>query len=131
VLSRSNKAVVIAVAVIALLIVSGAIGWYLTLKGGTLRPDLPSTITGGGVRPEPAPRPAAPAIPGSEFWINFSSMLWPLVTVVAIVALFFIARQAISSGSNVTIVWKVTEKMQGRVVITKVREQASRRRAVA
>jgi hypothetical protein len=58
-------------------------------------------------------------------------MLWPLVAVVAIVALFFIARQAISSGSNVTIVWKVTEKVQGRVVITKVREQTSRRRAVA
>ena len=34
--------------------------------------------------------------------------------------LFLLARQAISGGSNVTIVWKVTEKVSGRVVITKV-----------
>jgi len=54
-----------------------------------------------------------------------------LVAIVAIVALFLIARQAISSGSNVTIVWKVTEKVQGRLVITKVKEPASRRRAAA
>jgi len=38
--------------------------------------------------------------------------------------LFLIARKAIASGSNVTIQWKVTEKVSGRVVITKVREPA-------
>jgi hypothetical protein len=57
--------------------------------------------------------------------------LWPLVAIVAIIALFFIARQAISSGSNVTITWKMTEKVQGRVVITKVRERAPRQRPAA
>jgi hypothetical protein len=56
-------------------------------------------------------------------------VLWPVATIIAIVALFLIARQAISSGSNVMIVWKVTERVQGRVVITKVRERAPRQRA--
>jgi hypothetical protein len=60
---------------------------------------------------------------------DFSGLAWPAVAIVAIVALFLIARQAISSGSNVTIQWKVTEKVSGKVVITKVRERAPRQRA--
>ena len=70
--------------------------------------------------------PATPPTPESSFWANFPSLLWPLVSIVAIIALFLIAQQAISSGSNVTISWKVTEKVSGRVVITKVRERPSR-----
>jgi hypothetical protein len=54
-----------------------------------------------------------------------------LVAIVAIIALFLIAWKAISSGSNVTIQWKVTEKVSGRVVITKVRERAPRQRAAS
>ena len=54
---------------------------------------------------------------------------WPLVAIVAIVAVTLIAWIAISSGSNVTIQWKVTEKVSGRVVITRVKERASRQRA--
>jgi hypothetical protein len=56
-------------------------------------------------------------------------VLWPVVATVAILALFLIARQAISSGNNVTIVWRVTEKVQGRVVITKTRDRTPGRRA--
>jgi hypothetical protein len=56
------------------------------------------------------------------------SLLWPIVAIVAIVALFLIAWKAISTGSNVTITWKVTEKVSGRVVITKVRDRAPRQR---
>lgn len=63
---------------------------------------------------------------GSDFWANLPTLLWPLVAIVAIVALFLIARQAISTGNNVTIQWKVTEKVTGRVVITKVRERSPR-----
>jgi hypothetical protein len=77
--------------------------------------------------PPPAPsQPSQPPTPTSDFWANLPSLLWPAVAIVAIVALFLIARQAISTGSNVTIQWKVTEKVTGRVVITKVRERASR-----
>jgi hypothetical protein len=47
------------------------------------------------------------------------------------VALFLIARQAIAGGRNVEISWKVTEKVSGRVVITKVRTPVRRQRAVA
>lgn len=52
-------------------------------------------------------------------------------SIVAIIALFLIARQAISSGRNVQISWKVTEKVTGRVVITKVRERATKGRVAA
>lgn len=64
-----------------------------------------------------------------DFWANLPNVLWPAVAIVAIVALFLIARQAISSGNNVTIVWRVTEKVQGRVVIAKIRDRTPRRRA--
>jgi hypothetical protein len=88
----------------------------------------------------PAPRYAPSAIvePHSkatgheatdDLWANLPNILWPVVATVAIVALFLIARQAISSGNNVTIVWRVTEKVQGRVVITKIRDRTPRRRA--
>lgn len=72
------------------------------------------------------PQPLQPTTPHSDFWANLPSLLWPVVAIVAIIALFLIARQAISSGSNVTIQWKVTEKVSGRVVITKVKERAPR-----
>ena len=74
-----------------------------------------------------------PTITGHEvtddFWANLPNVLWPVVATVAILALFLIARQAITSGNNVTIVWRVTEKVQGRVVITKIRDRTPRRRA--
>jgi hypothetical protein len=54
-----------------------------------------------------------------------------VVALVAITFLFLIARQAITSGSNLTISWKVTERVSGRVVITKVRERATRERKAA
>ncbi|HLY88785.1 MAG TPA: hypothetical protein VKQ27_07350 [Acetobacteraceae bacterium] len=64
-----------------------------------------------------------------DFWANLPNVLWPVVATVAILALFLIARQAISSGNNVTIAWRVTEKVQGRVVITKIRDRTPGRRA--
>jgi hypothetical protein len=54
------------------------------------------------------------------------TLAWPVVTTVAILALFLIAWQAISRGSNVEISWKVTEKVTGRVVITKVRTRTTK-----
>jgi len=64
-------------------------------------------------------------------WTILPSLLWPLVAIIAIVAVTLIAWKAISSGSNVTIQWKVTEKVSGRVVITKVRERVPRPRKAA
>jgi hypothetical protein len=79
----------------------------------------------------PLPTPPQGTALENGFWPNLPSLLWPLAAIVAIVALFLIARQAISSGSNVTITWKVTEKVTGRVVITKVKERATAKRAAA
>jgi hypothetical protein len=73
-------------------------------------------------------RPAEAGAQGSIYW---APILWPAVAIVAIVALFLIARQAIAGGRNVEISWKVTEKVSGRVVITKVRTPVRRQRAVA
>jgi len=76
--------------------------------------------------PVALPSPSAPAQPssGAPLTSIISSAGWPLVALAAIVALFLIARQAIFSGSDVTITWKITQHAQGRVVITKVRERA-------
>jgi hypothetical protein len=64
---------------------------------------------------------------GPSEWAPF---LWPAVSIVAILALFLIARQAIAGGRNVEISWKVTEKVSGRVVITKVRTPIRRQRVL-
>lgn len=58
-------------------------------------------------------------------------LAWPAVAVVAIIALFLIARQAISGDRNVEIGWKVTEKVTGRVIITKVRTSVTKARKSA
>jgi hypothetical protein len=84
--------------------------------------------TGRGAAPGPNPDlPPGLGINNSDFWANLPSLLWPVVAIVAIVALFLIARQAISTDRNVTICWKVTEKVTGRVVITKVKEPSARK----
>ena len=49
-------------------------------------------------------------------------LAWPLVGLVAIVLMFVLAFKAISMGSNVKLEWKITEKVSGRVVITKARQ---------
>lgn len=59
------------------------------------------------------------------------SFAWPAVAVVAIAALYLIARQSILSGNNVEISWKVTEKVAGKVVITKVKSRSSNRTKAA
>jgi hypothetical protein len=135
--SRSRSGIAIGVAVVALLIIAGAIGWYLRRAGElAVQSFPPPSLTTVPPSPLPVPPPASapvltPPLPLLGWGESVPPLLWPLVAIVAIVALFLIARQAISSGSNVTIVWKVTEKVSGRVVITKVRQQAQRRRAAA
>ena len=86
--------------------------------GGAGSAELPSTA--------PDLQPAETESPSE--WMP---LMWPVVSIVAILALFLIARQAIAGGRNVEISWKVTEKVSGRVVITKVRTPGRRQRAVA
>ena len=89
-----------------------------------LAPSAPATQPAG--RPDSAPdaAPASPAPPApasaeAAAASDLPSLVWPVVAIVAIVALYLVARQAISSGSNVEIHWQVTEKVTGRLVITK------------
>jgi hypothetical protein len=122
-----------------LLVIGGVIGWYFH-KGQSAQSNLPHALApSGDVTNGPGQANDLVGSNGylphlrnsSDVWANLPSILWPLVAIIAIVALFLIARQAISNGSNVTISWKVTEKVSGRVVITKVRERAPRQRAAA
>jgi hypothetical protein len=77
-----------------------------------------------------APNPGRSNLPPGISGV-LQTLVWPLVAIVAIVALFLVARQAIAGGRNVEISWKVTEKVSGRVVITKVRKRAGKQRAAA
>lgn len=123
---RRPSLVIIAAAPVAILaIITGAAIWLFI---GKHEPLLQPGIV---PRPEKAPPsfPSLPAEAASNVPAVLQTVAWPLVAIVAIVALSLIAWKAISSGRNVTIVWKVTEKVSGKVVITKVRERAPRRQA--
>jgi hypothetical protein len=123
--SRTGWLVVAACAVIVFLFVVGLALWQWPRSPIPTPPGPPIHI------PPAPPITPSPSEPATDFWANLPSVLWPLVAIVAILALFLIARQAISSGSNVTFQWKVTEKVSGRVVITKVRERAPKKAAAA
>jgi hypothetical protein len=41
------------------------------------------------------------------------TLVWPVVTIISIIALSVIAWKAIVGGRNLEITWKVTEKVQG------------------
>jgi hypothetical protein len=139
----SRRRVLYATGTVLVLVIGVAIGWVWF---GTKAPTSSLPVEHGWVpnppvaevqpppaeSPAPAPsQPPQPLTPRSDFWANLPSLVWPLVAIAAIVALFLIARQAISSGRNVEITWKVTEKVSGRVVITKVRDRAMKGRAAA
>ncbi len=74
-------------------------------------------------RPESAAARRAALVPAAR--IDPATLAWPAVTVALIVALYLIARQAIASGRDVQIAWQITEKVGGRVVITRVRGRAA------
>lgn len=75
-------------------------------------------------RPQPQEQPEQRAgAPGNAASIA-QALAWPAVAIIAIIALFLVARQAIAGGRNVEITWKVTEKVTGRVVITRVTNRA-------
>ncbi|HYP63576.1 MAG TPA: hypothetical protein VEQ16_06795 [Acidocella sp.] len=57
---------------------------------------------------------------------DLQALAWPAVAIAAIIALFLIAILAIMNGRNVEISWQVTEKMAGRVIITKVRQRRAK-----
>jgi hypothetical protein len=59
------------------------------------------------------------------------ALAWPAVAIAAIVALAIIAWKAITHGQNVEFEWKVTNKVTGRLVITKVEVKRQTRRKVA
>jgi hypothetical protein len=77
----------------------------------------PGPTTTGPQPPSPDPRP-------SDTLTLVQMLIWPVVTLAAILALFLIARQSIGSGRNVELTWKVTEKVQGKVVISKTQKRA-------
>jgi hypothetical protein len=75
-------------------------------------------------RPQPQEQPEQRAGAPSNAASIAQALAWPAVAIIAIIALFLVARQAIAGGRNVEITWKVTEKVTGRVVITRVTNRA-------
>ncbi|TGX49608.1 hypothetical protein E5A73_19025 [Sphingomonas gei] len=66
--------------------------------------------------------PAAAAESQRESLVSMITLLvWPTVALIALCMMFFLARQALTIGSNVRFEWRVTEKVSGKLVITKVR----------
>jgi hypothetical protein len=107
-------------------------------------PKPVSPSTSGPLRPPPSPPVAVPPLnsatassdvqtsaPSTGISGNLPTLAWPVVAIIAIIALYLVARQAIAGGRNVEISWKVTEKVSGRVVITKVRKRAGKQGAAA
>jgi hypothetical protein len=72
-----------------------------------------------------APSELAPGSGAGAHEANLGDLAWAGVAVVLIAALYLIVRQALASGRDVDIAWQVTEKVGGRVVITKVRARAA------
>ena len=104
----------------------------ISTPGSTPGPQSPAvTGTQGDITISRPPNPPSTLPNSSSTPQVLQSLAWPAVAIVAIVALFFIARQAIAGGRNVEISWKVTEKVTGRVVITKVRSRAKAARSAA
>jgi hypothetical protein len=135
--SRRGRALSIAAAVMLLVGLLGAGAYFFVPFPEAAAPQVHhhyhSADIGAGRAPAseghvPAEGPVAVGAEGPSEWAPF---LWPAVSVVAILALFLTARQAIAGGRNVEISWRVTEKVSGRMVITKVRTPARRQRAAA
>jgi hypothetical protein len=123
-------------AAVFLLIVAlaGAGYYFLVPRPEAAAPSQAETSADAGGSADPSstePDVGQPAMTGAEGPSEWAPLMWPAVSIVAILALFLIARQAIAGGRNVEISWKVSEKVSGRVVITKVRTPARRQRAAA
>ncbi len=87
-------------------------------------PGPPTAPTTAPDLPAPGPGAAAAAAPDRGL---AASLAWPAVAIVALVTMFLLARQAIAGGSDVKVEWKVTEKVSGRLVITKVVRRPARK----
>ena len=57
------------------------------------------------------------ALPQSSI---IETAIWAGVVVIAIIALYLLIREAMRAGNNVEVSWEVTEKVKGKLVITKV-----------
>jgi hypothetical protein len=108
----------------------GTLWYFVVPKAGRPVPPITSANPSPAVPGIPGNLPLAPDSQGDPLVLQsaeiLQSLAWPTVAIVAILALYFIARQAIAGGRNVEIHWKVTENVTGRVVITKVRSRADK-----
>lgn len=122
----------LALAIAFYFIISGAEHAVSVTPSGTQSPSI--TEPQGSVvisPPSSTPTPSVTTPTLANVVQILQSVAWPAVAIAAIFALFFIARQAIAGGQNVEISWKITEKVAGRVVITKVRSRIDKTRSAA
>lgn len=131
--SRTIRILLFVIPLLVLLVVFASYWSIPQVHQITSGSSSPSVITNHGVITDPGTgadvKVTSP--PSTDVYYALHALAWPAVSIVAIVALFLIARQAIAGGRNVEISWKVTEKVSGRVVITKVTTRATKQRAAA
>ncbi len=120
--------------VVAILLIAGVSLGVFMLRSHPVGETADAGNPASQVAPAPPPpdvdlglptstQPPAPSLTNEAGIIN--AIAWPAVAVIAILALALIARQAIAAGRNVEFSWKVTEKVSGRVVITRVKNPRS------
>jgi hypothetical protein len=133
-LGRRRWLLPLAAIFVLVVVLAGAGFYFLVPRPDAAAPSAAETSVDAGGSADlssTAPDVGQPAMTGAEGPSEWAPLMWPAVSIVAILALFLIARQAIAGGRNVEISWKVSEKVSGRVVITKVRTPARRQRAAA
>jgi hypothetical protein len=93
-------------------------------------PALPRAPSEGVSVPSEGELPPSQPPASNDYMLTLiQTLAWPAVTIVSIAALLLIAWKAIGAGRNVEITWKVTEKVQGRVVIQKAQARTRKPRA--
>ena len=89
-------------------------------KNDLFQPGPPLAANEAGAE-SPSTEPSSSPLEPSNAPFNMTQIItWPLVVLIALVLMFLLARRAIDGGANVTWEWRITEKVQGKLKITRV-----------
>ena len=93
---------------LGLLFVGGVVAYFLLLGAPHAPQPAPPSVS------TPNPLPTEP--------LNYVALGWIAVAIVAIVLVYRVVIKAMQGERDVEISWKITEKVSGRLVITKVQK---------
>lgn len=105
--------VVSTIAVLAALLIMGAVAFYIFGVNVEALPPAP---------PAPPPPPLGTTDFPQAAPPNYVALGWIAVAIVAIVLVYRVVIKAMQGERDVEISWKITEKVSGKLVITKVQK---------